>query len=63
EINITLLKPPTKTNLLEIIFQKSYKQSVDCKINNTESLAKALSEGTKKISAEVIKDVVSNYKL
>ena len=57
KINVTLLKPAVKTIPQEIIFQKSYKQEVDCEINNTVSLVKALSEATKLISAEVISDV------
>ncbi len=57
KINVTLSKPAFKTIPQKIIFQKSYEQSVDCKANNTESLVKALSEATKTISAEVIKDV------
>jgi len=58
KINVTLLKPANKTIPQEIIFQKSYEQEVDCEINNTESLVKALSEATKRISANVIQDVV-----
>ena len=58
KINVTLSTPASKTNPQEIIFQKSYEQEVDCEINNTVSLVKALSEATKRISANVIKDVV-----
>ncbi|MCK5852628.1 membrane integrity-associated transporter subunit PqiC [bacterium] len=57
KINVTLSKPAFKTIPQQIIFQKSYKESVECEINNTDSLVKALSEATKRISAKAIKDV------
>ena len=63
KINVTLIRPAFKTIPQEIIFQKSYEQSVDCEVNNIESLVKALSEATNTISAEIVKDVVENYEL
>jgi len=58
KINVTLSKPAFKTTPEKIIFQKSYSKSITCEAGNTESLVKALSEAMKKISGEVIKNVI-----
>ena len=57
-IAITLSKTGSDRSSTAIIFQKDYKKTVPCEINNTKSLVKALSEATKEISSEVIKDIV-----
>jgi len=62
KINMTLLKPAFETNPEKIIFQKNYSKSIPCEIDNTESLVKALSQATKEISGEVLKDVVAAAK-
>jgi len=59
---MTLLKPAFETNPEKIIFQKNYSKSIPCEIDNTESLVKALSQATKEISGEVLKDVVAAAK-
>jgi len=59
---ITLIKPASKNISQEILLQKEYTKSIECKVNNTESLVKALSEATKAISSEVIKDTIKAAK-
>jgi len=62
KMTLTLIKPIPKSSSQEILLQKKYTKSVECKINDTESLVEALSEATKAISAEVIKDVANAVK-
>ena len=62
KMTLTLIKPVSKTSPQKILFQKEYTKLVDCNTNDAESLVKALSEATKAISAEVIKNVVNTAK-
>ena len=62
KINVTLSKPAFKATPEKIIFQKNYSKSIPCEEGNTESLVKALSEATKEISGEVVKDVIDASK-